>query len=364
MRHRKSRFERKQNRTSQPAGDVQPVALEHLEGRQLLSADLAGVRLVYNAAGEVEIVQWTGQHDTTVGNGSDIPTQYKLTADNMRRAGETDFSSITPIGWDTFSLYANGRSSLTYTGTDPYTSQNGTSFRTDDGLSLGWLSATDGASAGEFSFLHELPTDATLSDLTGGWNYTSLVLPVSGAAIGTVIQGAYGTTTFDDASGAFSYNAFDLTDKTTGTGSVTDLAAIGLGGLGNGQYFALNKAKNASTTVDLAYGDGLTYMSVALKKSTGITSNDVAGEYRFGAIETGLAAARRGSSGPAALENLSLKLNINKTLIAYDLADWDAGTQTVVYTGSWAQLPTGATAPLQFAQINEQHLITSGEDNQ
>src|SRR5690606_4138924 len=98
------------------------------------------------------------------------------------------------------------------------------------------------------------------------------------------------------------------------------LAANGLGKIADADYFAISKDRNYITAVDLAYGDGMTYIVTAVRRGTTLTSAEVAGEYRFGAALSGSAAESR-TGNLLAFEGVYLKLETDGTLTAYDLED-------------------------------------------
>ncbi|VAX38495.1 hypothetical protein MNBD_PLANCTO03-242, partial [hydrothermal vent metagenome] len=343
------------------AGAAEAVQLEQLEGRRLLSADLAGIRLVLNADGTAEVRQWTGEHETIDGTSSGEPARFRLTANEQRFVGENDFTGVSATNWSEFLLYEDGELGVTYTDSGPQ--QVGSSFRMSDGYELGWMIEGVAGNSQILSFLHELPTSIAIPDLSGSWLYSSIALPTSGSAKSSTIAGAYGTLNIIDLLGNFSWKATEIGGASEGTGQIQSLSSFGLGQISGSEYFAVSNGGNMMTTVDLSYGDGLTYLSVALRRGDTLTTEQIAGEYRYGAALGGDAATRRGAD-LLAFESVYLKLDLDGTLTAYDLADWDEGTQTVVHSGTWSRLPEGRTVLLNYAGSGEGQLIGFGTEGE
>lgn len=336
------------------------LGLEQLESRQLLTADLAGVRLILNAGGgTAEVRQWIGEHTESTGGSTTDPTTFQLTVNEQRFVGENDFSGPLPTIWDKFILDPSGELTVGYTGGTPV--HVGSSFNTDDGFGMGWLLEGAGSNQRSFSFLHELPESVTIPELNGSWYFTAIALPTSGSAKSSTIEGAYGTVNVKDLVGNYTYTANLIGDTQDGSGTIDSLAAFGLGQIATSEYFAVSKDGNYLTAVDLSYGDGLTYLVIGTRRGSTVTAKEVAGEYRFGAALSGSAAATRGQN-LLAFESVYLKLNLDGTLTAYDLADWDNGTQTTVHTGQWNLLPDGHTALITYTDIGEAHLVAFGAD--
>ena len=357
MRHRNGS---RTGRVVERAGLACELGLERLEQRQLLTADLGGIRLVLNAGGETaEVRQWTGEHTTTGGGSFSDPTIFHITVDEQRLVGATDFSGPNAIGWSEFSLDPDGSLGLTYTGGSR--THVGSSFNDADDFGLGWLMEGAGDNQRALSFLHQLPTSVTIPELNGSWHFSAVALPTSGSAQSSTVDGAYGTIAINDLTGNFSYTANLLEGIDTGNGLIQSLSAFGLGQIGTSEYFAVSKDGNFLTAADLSYADGLTYLAVAVRRGATLSSQEVAGEYRFGAALSGSAAAARGDD-LLALESVYLKLNLDGTLTAYDLTDWDNGTQTVVHTGVWNLLPEGRTVLITYEDIGEAHLVAFGTD--
>jgi hypothetical protein len=327
----------------------------------MMSSDLAGVQLLLNAAGDAaEVRQWTGEHETIPGGTSADPVRFRLTVNEQRAVGENDFIGPTANNWSEFSQDPDGRLGVGYTtGTPPFA---GSAFNAAAGYELGWLIEGGSGSQQSISFLHELPTAASIADLSGSWNYSAIVIPTSGSAQGSTIDGAYGTVSFADLAGNFTYGANQIGGQTNGSGSIQSLAPFGLGQIADSEYFAVSRDGDVMTAADLSYGDGLTYMSVAVRRGTTVTRDEVAGEYRFGAAVAGDAADRRGA-GLLAFESVYLRMEVNGTLTAFDLADWDNGTETVVHTGQWSILPEGRTVLITYADLGETHLVIFGSNH-
>lgn len=341
------------------AGDA--VGLEQLEARRLLDADLGGVRFEFNDDGEAEISFWTGEHTTDSGGSAADPVRFKLTVDELRRAGANDFSGIEAVGWEEFVHFPEGRLSIVYpTGeTLPYPFQVGAAFNVGGARNVGWALERNSGGSGVMSLLHELPTDVEISELVGQWNFVTLVLPVDGGPTSTEVMGAYGSVEILDGSGNFSYSYQTIDGSGDGEGVIQELAANGFGIVQTGEYFAVSPGKVAITAADLSFGDGQTYITIALKRGVALTATEVAGEYRFGSVVTGEAASRRGG-GEVVFESLYLDLKSDGTLVGYDLEDYDLGTQTVVRTGRWTLLPEGRTVSVQYDGSGESHFYEIG----
>ncbi|MBK7403717.1 MAG: hypothetical protein IPJ41_03550 [Phycisphaerales bacterium] len=336
--------------------------MENLESRQLMAADLSGVRLILDAtAGSAQVAYWTGEHEVIPPDSSSAPTRFLLTADDERLGGELDFSNIQEIGWNQFSLFADGRLGASYKGSVDYPLQVGTSMYAADGYGLGWLSETGTSGSGAISFLQEQPSSVTIEDLIGHWSFVTIALTTSGSASSGDVLGAYGSFDVLDKDGAISYQYDTIGDTGDGTDSIQELAATGFGLLKKSEYFTVGSDKNSIVAADMSYGDGRTYITVALRRGEVMTEAEIAGEYRFGSVIAGEAATRRGAD-VLAFENAYLKLNLDGTLTSYDLADHDAGTDTVLHTGRWTLLPEGRTLSVQYDDSGESHFFAFGAD--
>jgi hypothetical protein len=357
MRHRNSP---RTGRVFGLAGAAESLHLEQLEGRCLFSADIAGVRLVLNGDNTAEVRQWTGEHETLAGDTTSDSSRFRLTVNEQRSVGENNFVGPAETNWVEFDQFVDGRLGVDYTGSGP--NRVGSAFNAADGYEVGWLLEGASGNPQTLNFLHELPTNASISALSGSWNYSALALPTSGSAKSSTIEGAYGTISITDLLGNFTYGANQIGDSSEGSGQVQSLSTFGLGQIGDSDYFALSSGGNVITAVDLSYGDGLTYIAVAVRRGTGLTDKLVAGEYRFGTVMGGDAASRRGAD-LLAFESVYLQMNLDGTLTAFDLVDWDAGTETVVHTGRWSLLPEGHTVLVTYSDISEGHLLGFAANN-
>ncbi|MDQ7014113.1 MAG: hypothetical protein Q9O74_09490 [Planctomycetota bacterium] len=342
-----------------------PVVLEHLEQRRLLSTGLAGVRLFYDGDGAVDLRWWTGDVEVESLTEQD---RYTTNSEFERPAGELNFDGLDPVGWKAFDLYPDGEVEVFYTAEPSFAAPNqtGASFNTGAGFSGGWILETgvDTVGSGEaaFTFLHEQPTEIALADLEGDWSFVSIALPTDGGPTSSQILGAYGSIHFNDELGNYTYTATTQDGDESGGGMVTEFSiSSGFGSISISENFQVSADGNMITAIDVSYGDGLTYMAVAVRRGEVLTSEEVAGTYRFGSILADSAAATRGES-LIAFEGMFLDLQANGELIAYDLADWDAGTETVLHTGRWVLLPEGRTLSVEFSDISEAHFFAFGAD--
>lgn len=342
------------------AGLAESVGLEHLEGRQLLSADLAGVRLVLNAAGDAaEVRQWTGEHETLPGGTSADPVRFRLTVDEERSVGEFDFVGPVATNWSQFSQFPSGKLGVSYdSGTPGFA---GSAFNAAQGFEMGWLVEGTPGNQQSISFLHELPTAVSVADLGGSWNFSAIAIPTSGSAQGTSVEGAYGTVNITDLAGNYTYSANQIGGTDSGSGQIVSLASFGLGDLGEGGYFTVSSDGDVMTAADLSYADGMTHMAVAVRRGAVMTRAEIAGEYRFGAVVAGGAADRRGA-GLLAFESVYLRMEADGAVTAFDLADWDNGVETVVHTGQWSLLPEGHTVLITYEDLGETHLVIFGSN--
>ena len=342
------------------AGEAVSIGREHFEGRQLLSADLGGVRLLLNSAGDAaEVRLWTGEHETVPGGTSADPVRFRLTVDEERSVGEFDFVGPVATNWSQFSQFPSGKLGVSYDSGTP--SFAGSSFNAAQGFEMGWLVEGTPGNQQSISFLHELPTAASIADLGGAWNFSAIAIPTSGSAQGTSVEGAYGTVNITDLAGNYTYSANQIGGTDSGSGQIDSLAAFGLGDLGGGGYFTVSSDGDVMTSADLSYADGMTHMAVAVRRGAVMTRAEIAGEYRFGAAVAGDAADRRGA-GLLAFESVYLRMEADGAVTAFDLADWDNGVETVVHTGRWSLLPEGHTVLITYEDLGETHLVIFGSN--
>ncbi len=241
------------------------------------------------------------------------------------------FTSPTPLGVSDFDRFVNmgtGSFGIEYFNGIEFDNNGSSEFLNGRGFALGWSSAFNDGFGYAAGLVLERAENATLDALQGNWQYFLYRIPIGGST-----GFAYaGTLSFG---GAFASKV--LTNS--GGGGIAIIRSIEITQIGEQGLFVDNTGNRwyvsgdgqTLVTVDANTNDGFVSIGMAVRASTDAVVDDLAGIYRMAEIRgAGLTTA-------PLLSTTSFRINANGTADFLDTEDLDAGTVTVLRTGSWTR---------------------------
>lgn len=223
--------------------------------------------------------------------------------------------------------------------------ETGSQFLSRRGFPAGWaLGMGDRARLGQFSYLIEKPTDATVEDLSGRWAFNGLEIERS-IRKSEEIEALFGTGTVTGSSFAGSWTQRrhgTLEERAfTGTiGSVTPSGVITLASNSSdddlsGSRAYLSRDKSVVLWGNYSSHDGELAFGVGVKRGTTYRASTAASSYRVALVLADEVNDIHFANSVVVID-FRLDLRPDGTYSAYDLASSDSGTDVLRFNGSWS----------------------------
>ncbi len=222
--------------------------------------------------------------------------------------------------------------------------ETGSHFLSRRGYPAGWfLGMGNRSRLGQFSYLIEKPTNATIEDLSGNWAFNGLRIERS-VRKSEDTDALFGTTnvTGSNFSGTWSERRHGTLQDTPFTGTIDSVTPSGVIRIatntgdddvtGSRAYLSRDKSvvlwgNYASHDDDLAFG-------VAVKRGTTYTAATAAGSYRVALVLADEVNDIHFANSVVVID-LRLDLKADGTYSAYDLRSTESGPVVLKFSGTW-----------------------------
>lgn len=313
-----------------------PSLIDTLEPRVLLSGDFFAV----------------GMTDDRVTNGVSLYLDDAHLDDNgaitgTRRLDDTLGQAVDDHGTDWASATFDDKGGLRPGHRDSTHTQSheiGSQFFSRRGFPAGWaLGVGNRARLGQFSYLIEKPTDASIEDLSGRWAFNGLHIERSirksedtDALFGT------STVTGSDFTGVWSQRRHGTLEENAFTGTIGSITPSGVITIAtnssdddvSGSRAYLSRDKSVALWGNYASHDGELSFGVSVKRGTTYLASTAAGSYRVALVLADEVNDIK-LANSVAIVDLRLDLKADGTYSAYDLASTDSGAKVLKFSGSW-----------------------------